>query len=71
MQPSQRLADMRVHARHSITVICFFNLLKWKQMDEYFSDWDNTLLDGDDELGDYTTVDSLLDGDFSSETTEW
>lgn len=39
--------------------------------EEDFSDWDNTLLDGDDELGDYTSIDSLLNGDFSSETTEW
>ena len=39
--------------------------------DEDFSDWDNTLLDGDEELGEYTPMDSLLNGDFSFETTEW
>lgn len=38
-------------------------------MDEDFSDWDNTLLDGDDELGDYTQTASLLNGDFCDETT--
>lgn len=40
-------------------------------MDEYFSDWDNTLFDDDGELDDCTPMDSLLNGDFSSETTEW
>ena len=38
--------------------------------DENFSVWDSTLLDGDDELGDYTPVESLLNGDFCNETTE-
>lgn len=39
--------------------------------EEDFSDWDNTLLDGEDELDECTPINSLLNGDFSSETTEW
>lgn len=38
-------------------------------MDEDFSEWDCTLLDGDDELGDYTPKESLFNGDFCDETT--